>query len=169
MNFERVEISTVKGKGSNFGLILVLFILLVIVTSLFRSPINGDSGVNLEDDNSTILATKGFNVYNKSALQPFLLRAASFNGNYASPPDPLHIIRPGESYHFEVDRYYFYVSEAYVTYDLLDMNGTRFGDARLRMRVDTHVASTTVLSLNTTIYFPVGIENGGTYFNFVNR
>ncbi|MCM3748985.1 hypothetical protein M3223_16640 [Paenibacillus pasadenensis] len=151
------------------GMVLVLFILLVIVASLFYSPLKRESGVNLEDNNLTILATKGFNVYNKSELHPFLIRAASFDGDYASTPDPLHIIRPGASYHFEVDRYYFFVSNAYVTYDLLDMNGTRFGEARLRMKVDTHVASTTVLSLNTTIYFPVGIENGGSYFNFINK
>ncbi|MCM3748983.1 hypothetical protein M3223_16630 [Paenibacillus pasadenensis] len=151
------------------GIILVLFILLVIVTSLFRSPINGDSRVNLEDGNLTILETKGFNVYNKSARQPFILRATHFEGEFASPAPPLHTIRPGQSFHFEVNRYYFYYAHAYVIYDLLDMNESKFGSTELKMTVDAQIASTSVLYLNLNYYFPVGIENGGTYFNFINK
>lgn len=147
------------------GIVLVLFVLLVIAESLFRGPARGEA----EDGNVTVQETKGFNVYNKSKRQPFILRATSFEGDFASPTPSVHTLHPGESYHFEVKRFYFYVSEAYVTYALLDMNEIPFGNARLKMKVDTHASSTTVQSIKITKYYPVGIENGGTYFNFINK
>ncbi|OXM15320.1 YjcZ family sporulation protein [Paenibacillus herberti] len=92
MSDKRAEISTFR--GSTWGLILVLFILLVIVERLFQKS-------NLQGDYVQITERSiGFNVLNSTS--EYTLIATELTGSFESPAPPLHEIGPGSRYNFQV-------------------------------------------------------------------
>ncbi|OXM14389.1 hypothetical protein [Paenibacillus herberti] len=81
------------------GTVLVLFILLVIVTSVFYSPVQERSP---ENTGPGILASSTFYVYNETAN--FTMAGYDFSGSFEEPlPDPRnHIIVPGRRSIFQL-------------------------------------------------------------------
>ncbi|OXM16492.1 hypothetical protein [Paenibacillus herberti] len=163
MNVERTEISTIKGYRSNFGMILVLFILLVIMTTLVYSSTGGD---NQSDDSlTTIQASKGFNIYNQTAY--FSLVTTALEGNFESPFPASHIILPYRSYHFEVNRALPYKdSDAYATY-AVKLESETVGSIKIRMRV----AGALEVFPETRIEYingPIVYDKGNTYVTIRN-
>ncbi|SDR92009.1 hypothetical protein SAMN05444162_0343 [Paenibacillaceae bacterium GAS479] len=96
MNAERAVISNFK--GSSIGMILVLFILLVIVTSFFSAS-SIDSSTNPD---FSITSSRAFRLVNESS---FSLKLTAKNNQFEPPGPPLNtIISEGSSYGFEVQR-----------------------------------------------------------------
>ncbi|SDS76326.1 conserved hypothetical tiny transmembrane protein [Paenibacillaceae bacterium GAS479] len=102
MDYERAAISNFK--GSSMGMILVLFILLVIITSAFCSWENGNLINNGSDDDdngsSSISSSRDFTITNNSATIRFQLSGLTEG---ASPPTPSAILnRSGGQNFFNV-------------------------------------------------------------------
>ncbi|OXM16488.1 hypothetical protein [Paenibacillus herberti] len=146
----------------NGGMILVLFILLVIVTSFVYSPSQRN---NPQDNESiTIQGSKGFNIYNRTAN--FTLVSSSFDGEFEAPFPSAHIILPNRSHHFEVIWNPFRTYTAYVTYNVLSETDT-VGNIRIKMSTTGPFdvrPSTEIQSING----PIRYENGGTYVTIFN-
>ncbi|SDT44730.1 hypothetical protein SAMN05444162_4334 [Paenibacillaceae bacterium GAS479] len=135
MNYEQVEIS--NSKGSNMGMILVLFILLVIVTSLFHTPVGGE---NLQEDNLPgIQSSQGFNVINNTS--ELLLQSTSFEGDFQSPGPAPHTLQPGGgSYHFEVTGSILGYKSAYAYYNVTSGSYYVVGKVTVTMNVENGYA-----------------------------
>ncbi|OXM15934.1 hypothetical protein [Paenibacillus herberti] len=95
------------------GMILVLFILLVVVTSIFRSSLNDR---DLQNDDLVTQGSIGFNVYNETS--EYILRATKLEGSFEYPTPPLHAIYPNGYMHFEVETSFFSSREATVSYSI---------------------------------------------------
>ncbi|SDT25744.1 hypothetical protein SAMN05444162_3580 [Paenibacillaceae bacterium GAS479] len=81
-------------NGSNLGIVLVLFILLVIVTQVFGNSVGN------EPDDISIAGSVSFNVYNE--ISSLSMESISLTGDFESPPPLPHIIPPGGYYNFQV-------------------------------------------------------------------
>ncbi|SDT55879.1 hypothetical protein SAMN05444162_4967 [Paenibacillaceae bacterium GAS479] len=163
MNFKRAEINTIKGKESkesSFGIILILFILLVIVTTFVYSSTQGDKLPG--DDLTTIQATRRFDIYNRTLN--FSLVSTSLEGQFDSPFPPTHIILPNQSYNFEVRTFTFTRSSASVTYNVISGIET-VGNIRINMRVQGGASPPIQTTIINFINGPIRYENGGNYVN----
>ncbi|WP_176444714.1 hypothetical protein [Paenibacillus herberti] len=141
---------------TSFATILVLFILLVIAITFVYCPTQGDKQ---PDDGLSMISSKGFNVYNRTA--DFTLVSTSLTGEFDRPFPPAHIILPYRSYHFEVRTTLFKKYSAYVTYNVVSGDET-VGNIRINMRTDDE-APTTPTTIVDFINGPIRYENGGTY------
>ncbi|OXM15776.1 hypothetical protein [Paenibacillus herberti] len=84
MNIERDQISSIKGKS--WGVILVLFILLVIVTRVWAPKYlldNNSSGQSSDDDSVGITSTQSFTIVNYSSVS---LGLNALTGDAVPPP-----------------------------------------------------------------------------------
>ncbi|SDT55913.1 hypothetical protein SAMN05444162_4969 [Paenibacillaceae bacterium GAS479] len=154
-----IKSQTSNSKISSFGMILILFILLVIVTSFVYSSTQEDS---LPDDGLTTLElSRGFNIYNRTSN--FSLVTTSLEGEFARPFPPSHVIPPYQEFHFEVKAYN---SSAYVTYNVISGSEV-VGNIRINMRTTSPapVPSKTIIDF---INGPIRYDNGGTYVNIRN-
>ncbi|SDT55952.1 hypothetical protein SAMN05444162_4971 [Paenibacillaceae bacterium GAS479] len=149
-------------RSTGFGIILILFILLVIATTFVYSP---SQRYNQPDNGLTaIQGSIGFNIYNHTSS--FTLESTSLEGDFESPFPPSHFILPYRSYHFELQRTPFIEHSAYVTYNVLLMTET-VGSIRIRMSEYGPLQArpaTEVQSING----PIRYDNGGTYVNIRN-
>ncbi|MCM3748592.1 hypothetical protein M3223_14670 [Paenibacillus pasadenensis] len=136
MNFEMAKVS--NGNGLSFGIILVLFILMVIATKVFYRPLE-NSNVQ-QEDLSTIQGSRGFNVLNRTSLsQEVILNATNysdFTGSFEPPGPSPHTTPAGKSYHFEVLSSPFRTYTAEVTYNLVLPNRVVIGDMKIAMIVN---------------------------------
>ncbi|SDS35177.1 hypothetical protein SAMN05444162_1290 [Paenibacillaceae bacterium GAS479] len=104
-------------KGSSLSVVLVLFILLVIVTSVFCFPSSSVLMNNSDDPSSSILGqTEGFDIVNNSS---FVLNFVSVSGD-SSPPSPLYLSPGGGQNHFELSITYLSTTSANVIYQGLN-------------------------------------------------
>ncbi|SDT55936.1 hypothetical protein SAMN05444162_4970 [Paenibacillaceae bacterium GAS479] len=145
-------------RSTGFGMVLILFILLVIATTFIYIPTRGD---NLPtDDLITIQATQGFNIYNRTT--DFALVTALLEGEFASPFPPSHTILPFRSYHFEVKvTSPFSSNSAYVTYNVVS-GAEIVGNIRINMRA-RGAAPPKPLTIVDFINGPIEYDNGNTY------
>ncbi|OXM16487.1 hypothetical protein [Paenibacillus herberti] len=143
----------------NGGMILVLFILLVIVTTFIYSSTQRDN--QLDEDLTMIQVSKGFNIYNRTTN--FTLVSISLTGEFDRPFPPAHIILPYRSYHFEVRTTPHKNYSAYVTYNVVSGDET-VGNIRINMRTED-AAPTTPTTIVDFINGPIRYEKGGTYVN----
>ncbi|OXM15784.1 hypothetical protein [Paenibacillus herberti] len=165
MSFEMAQISNYN--GSSLGLILVLFILLVIVTSLFRGPLRGGNSIEGDGRDLSIRASRRFDIYNYSTGPRFSLEATNLYGDFESPPPPLHTILLGRSYSFQVRRDPFYITQAFATYNVVSTAyGEIFGSFEIKMQIDTNVPSTQIIS---KIGDRFTLNNGNTYLYVENN
>ncbi|MCM3747237.1 hypothetical protein M3223_07695 [Paenibacillus pasadenensis] len=96
MSNERAALSNFKSKGSNIGIILVLFILLVIVASLFC----GYSIIRGTGEDQSITDSRRFDLENNTGYN---LTLTDKNNEFERPGPPLNlVIPPNSSYNFEV-------------------------------------------------------------------
>ncbi|OXM13361.1 hypothetical protein [Paenibacillus herberti] len=122
MSYEREGVN--KLKGSNMGIILVLFILLVIVTCAVNT-------VNIpppDDGSSSITATRGFDILNNT--QNITFDRVSIEGSVAQPY-PMSLIPPGVEIHFNLTSS-FTRSTGTVTY-IASVNNQYVGGLRFSM------------------------------------
>ncbi|OXM14612.1 YjcZ family sporulation protein [Paenibacillus herberti] len=159
MDYERVGISNFK--GSSMGMVLVLFILLVIVTSAFCSWNNGNRINNGSDDDdngsSSISSTRSFTITNNSETIRFQLNGLTQG---ATPPTPSSILnRSGGQNFFSVPTVLnrdVRVTASYLGYNL---NGNPAGFIEFTLRVQTafsgniYVVRTSII--NVTASAPV--------------
>ncbi|SDS37079.1 hypothetical protein SAMN05444162_1332 [Paenibacillaceae bacterium GAS479] len=92
--------ATISGRntGWNLGFILVLFILVVIVNSIFCTPSRAGNGPN--EDSVSTAASRNFNIYNLTG--DLILTPVDLYGDF-EPPGPEYVpIPPGEGQGFEV-------------------------------------------------------------------
>ncbi|SDS30271.1 hypothetical protein SAMN05444162_1185 [Paenibacillaceae bacterium GAS479] len=102
------------------GLVLVLFILLVIVTSLF-----GCNSLEAEEEVS-IAGSKGFLLQNRTRDYNFV--STSFSGDFESPGPSPNTVPPGGNYRFEVVAKAFYqTTTAVAQYVVYSTGGSRIG------------------------------------------
>ncbi|OXM13689.1 hypothetical protein [Paenibacillus herberti] len=106
------------------GLVLVLFILLVIVTSVF-----GCNSLEAEEDVS-IAASKGFVLQNRTSDYTFV--STAFSGDFESPGPSPNTVSPGGNYRFEVVAKFFYqTTTAVAQYVVYSTGGNRIGTLSL--------------------------------------
>ncbi|WP_141136661.1 hypothetical protein [Paenibacillus herberti] len=128
------------------GMILVLFILLVIVTSIFCfSPIDDDN------DSPFVQSTVGFDVVNNSSYR---LRFSTRTGP-SSIPSPSNLF-PGESHHYEVRLGDTLTEFVTVTYNVYDQQNTNIGQLVFAMEAAPGSGYFRILKNNS----PVRTETG---------
>lgn len=146
-------------QSPDWIVVLVLFILLVLVTTLrYRSAERNDMR---DDDSVTTQDSVRFTIRNQTA--DFSLATASLEGEFESPFPPAHIILPYRSYDFEVLRKAYATQRAYVTYNVLSDTGV-VGSIRIFMRVfatSIPEPSTEILKIDG----PISYQNGKKYVN----
>ncbi|MCM3748986.1 hypothetical protein M3223_16645 [Paenibacillus pasadenensis] len=146
-------------KSPSFGIILILFILLVIATTFLYSSAREDA--QPDDGLTTLELSRGFNIYNRTSN--FSLVTTSLEGEFADQFPPSHVILPYQEFHFEVKAYN---SSAYVTYNVVS-GGNTVGDIRINMRT-TSPAPVKPKTIIDFINGPIRYENGGTYVTIFN-
>ncbi|MCM3748987.1 hypothetical protein M3223_16650 [Paenibacillus pasadenensis] len=146
----------------NWGMILVLFILLVIATTFIYSSTERN---NLRDDDPvSIQDSIRFTISNQTAS--FSLATASLEGEFEPPFPAAHIILPYRGYGFEVLRKAYATKRAYVTYNVLS-NTEVVGSIRIFMKVfatSIPEPSTEILEING----PISYKNGKRYVDVYN-
>ncbi|MCM3745758.1 hypothetical protein M3223_00180 [Paenibacillus pasadenensis] len=136
------------------GFILVLFILLVIVTSVFGKS-SGEGNTNIAPQ-----ASRRFDIINQANYPSFTLVSTNLYGDFESPPPAPHEIGPESTYSFQVKRDYFYITEAFATYNVVTRFREVIGSFEIKMRLNTHVPSTTIVS---KVGSDFTLDNGNTY------
>ncbi|SDT55967.1 hypothetical protein SAMN05444162_4972 [Paenibacillaceae bacterium GAS479] len=149
-------------RSTGFGMILILFILLVIATTVVYSPTQGNN--QPDDDLITIQGSQGFNIYNRTSY--FTLETASLDGEFEPPFPASHIILPYRSYHFEVLAKAYATYRAYVTYNVLSDR-----DVVGRISILLRVFSTSIPEPTTEILFingPISYNKTNTSVSVLN-
>ncbi|SDS08362.1 hypothetical protein SAMN05444162_0695 [Paenibacillaceae bacterium GAS479] len=112
MDYSSEIVGNSSYKNLSLGIILILFILLVIVTCSFSKGTG--SGIDLQDDDSsTILITKGYEIFN--GTNNIRLNVTSISGEIGEPPSS-SIIFPGSVIRFVMTATR-NVTRKYVTFD----------------------------------------------------
>ncbi|SDT48274.1 hypothetical protein SAMN05444162_4507 [Paenibacillaceae bacterium GAS479] len=126
MRDEQVHISNFKGSG--IGVILVLFILLVIVTSVFCG-----TGQN-DNDPIGILLTRNYNIYNNTNN---LVLVVSYVASTVSPSPPPEIRNsPGEYNQFQMTGIRGRTVRGVINYNVFDsLTGTFIGTLTINIRL----------------------------------
>ncbi|WP_141136706.1 hypothetical protein [Paenibacillus herberti] len=119
MNKEQAVVSTFK--GSTLGIILVLFILLVIVVSVFCGSSFNNSGV---DEDLSIASSRNFRLTNDSSSSVVLTLS---RGDFEPPGPPAHVAIPPNTYYgFEVSSVLALTRTAYAGFGIV-LGGTGVG------------------------------------------
>ncbi|SDS61713.1 hypothetical protein SAMN05444162_1867 [Paenibacillaceae bacterium GAS479] len=150
------------------GMILVLFILLVVVTSIFSGSWYER---NPQDGNLSAQGSVGFNIYNQMrAPFAYTLVATELDGDFESPTPTLHEIPPGGGHkNFQVNSDFFKLNEAYVTYQIVSVFREVLGEIEIKMQTKFSSPSTEILEFE--IYSPitpVRYNKGNTYVTITN-
>ncbi|OXM13561.1 hypothetical protein [Paenibacillus herberti] len=136
---------------TSVGIVLVLFILVVIVSSIFNRTAQAESP---QEDNSIGIAdSRGFNVYNESIFT-LTVPANGLFGDFERKP-PAHTIPPGGSYNYQVSTnlYKTSIANIYYSYEYRDGGQTRTGNLIVDLVVDTgyhHAGGVAYMRLFTT-------------------
>ncbi|MCM3746233.1 hypothetical protein M3223_02570 [Paenibacillus pasadenensis] len=122
MNMERTGISSVNGK--NLGIILVLFILLITVTSVFAPKYllnNNSTGQGSPEGSVGIAGTQTFTIANYSSV---LLGLTAISGD-ANPPEPSGTLLPYTGINeINLTTYQFGSSSAHIIYRSREFRST---------------------------------------------
>ncbi|SDS30322.1 hypothetical protein SAMN05444162_1186 [Paenibacillaceae bacterium GAS479] len=111
----------------NFRVILVLFILLVVVTSL----ISGKAVANSPENGSvSALNSQGFDVHNNSSRIYFVF--VTSDGNISNPTDPVLVANNGY-HHYELKLGNIFLSDnlATIYYDAYNMQNEKVGELQI--------------------------------------
>ncbi|MCM3746234.1 hypothetical protein M3223_02575 [Paenibacillus pasadenensis] len=125
--------SSVISKRKSVGIILVLFILLVIVTRVFYTPLLKSPLSGQPDDGSlSITASQMFLLNNQTSN--YWLKPISFTGDgFENGVPVMTTIPPEDRYRFEIlvsaRRAYY----AYVNYEIIDRSGSNAGSLQATM------------------------------------
>ncbi|MCM3746746.1 hypothetical protein M3223_05185 [Paenibacillus pasadenensis] len=146
------------------AIILVLFILLIIVVSLFCSPL-----LNRNGDSSEIQATRGFNIYNETTS--LILISTSLKGDFERPV-PVTIY-PSQKHSFEVllrVTPFPTTSTAIVTFDVVSgpLPGDTIGTLRVTMKVEFTLDPTQTIQVESFGSKPYRIDSGRTFVTVHN-
>ncbi|OXM16092.1 hypothetical protein [Paenibacillus herberti] len=129
MKEEQVHISNFKGSG--IGLILVLFILLVIVTSVFCF---GPRGQNDDDDPIGVLVTRNYNIYNSTSN--YVLVVSTVTSTVSPSPPPEIRSSPGEYNQFQMTGIRNRTVRGVINYNVLDsLTGGFVGTLTINIRL----------------------------------
>ncbi|SDS61645.1 hypothetical protein SAMN05444162_1866 [Paenibacillaceae bacterium GAS479] len=151
------------------GMILVLFILLVIVTSIFNKSINGR---NPQDGNLSAQGrTVGFNFYNRTGgIFQYTVRLRSIYGSLEEPEPPLgELTRAGEDKNYQVVLNWLSEGQARLYYDIIAPNtGLVIGNMLL---VFSYIWASTnpgpsvysELAVEAPASYVLYLDTGGTY------
>ncbi|OXM13914.1 hypothetical protein [Paenibacillus herberti] len=120
----------------NIGMVLVLFILLVIVMSVSRSP---DQEYKQRGNDIRINDVRRFDVYNQTATHTLI--AQEFTGAFATPFPILadHNVPPGGSTNFQVTTkscgYYYCSGTATASFNIYNPQGQLIGAVLITMYI----------------------------------
>ncbi|SDT48262.1 hypothetical protein SAMN05444162_4506 [Paenibacillaceae bacterium GAS479] len=162
MKDEAVKISGYTGKS--LGVVLVLFILLVIVTSVFYV------GQTDEDDSIDLLATRTFSIYNNTSNYTLYATSVSSNANPISIPPNILLPNGGlNQYTVQVPGFSTGTRRAPIVYDVRDEASISVGSVRFTLRIRNgrlSGVSSTVVDVSTDA--PVYLNASGQTLTITN-
>lgn len=106
------------------------------------------------------MASRRFDIINQANFPSLTLVSTNLYGDFESPPPVPHEIGPESTYSLQVRRAYFYITEAFAEYNVVTRTKEVIGSFEIKMKLDTHVPSTEILSKEGSDFT---LDNGNTY------
>ncbi|OXM13560.1 hypothetical protein [Paenibacillus herberti] len=122
------ENASVSGRGWSIGVLLVLFILVVIVTSIFNDSSQLENSQNGNSSPINIAVFTDFYIYNQS---DYTLETTLLLGDFEPPGPRVHVLNPGQRDSYQVVYKNNEYRNAYVRYTASSSNNV-YVDITLR-------------------------------------